>query len=133
MKVSFEIATAEIEKWLDSKKISQLRREKNIGSFETLVGLVREGSLVVNDDMSVTLSLNFPIKSPEGTDSVSSLKFKQRMSEAELEPNRKLVGGSGNAAILMATAITVTGELHAILKKCDSIDMENIHNICIFF
>jgi len=127
-RIPFETASQEIENWLNSKKIPQKRQQKQAVSVEALTDLIQEGTLIVNEDFTLTLKLNFPenIK-------MNELVFKHRISEFELAPNRKLVNSNDPQSGLVATAATLTNQLPTLIQKLDSIDLENVNHIAVFF
>src|ERR1700745_753597 len=74
--VDAETAKAEIEKWLDNKKISPKKREIQKDTIETLVDAVSEGLLIVKEDFSLEQTLKFPT---DGEISIKKLEYKPRL------------------------------------------------------
>lgn len=79
--VTIEIATAEIDKWLDAKKVPAAKRAEHAIYRDRLIGAVMDGSLVVNDDLTLTQNLVWPIE--VAGKEISELKYKQRITADE--------------------------------------------------
>ncbi|HTH58231.1 MAG TPA: phage tail assembly protein [Cyclobacteriaceae bacterium] len=134
MAVSLEVASAEVSKWLDSKKISQAKRENKLaGNIEILTNAIADGSLVMNpDDFTFEQTLKFPLQA-DGQPEVPKLKFKNRLKVGSIQN-----GMAGNRpGDMIANVNTVIAALVSLpkelVKLLDTEDYEVASNIAFFF
>lgn len=127
-----KMAKETIEKWLDSKRISEKDRTTQEGTIENLVEAVRYGNLVLNEeDFSLTQSLVFPLGTHE---EVSQLTYKNRIADRDIEPYRKLVKGDDINGILTRTILALTDKPVNVIRGLDkSTDRQLADSIAIFF
>ncbi len=128
MQVSKEIAEKEIEKWLDFKKVKAKKKEAYKDAIESLVDAVSEGSLVLNEDFSLTHKLIFPVGN-EGA--FKDLTYKPRIDVATIQ---KYANGatSGDARVL-STIAALSGQASTIISKMDTEDYGIASSVAIFF
>jgi hypothetical protein len=131
-KIGRDIATLEVEKWLDHKKVKEKKRTAYEDAIETLVDAVCEGSLIVNDDFTLKTKLDFPL-GIDGT--IKEFVFKSRVDINTV--NAQMTGvkpGDGGARIL-ATIAALTGQSKSVLGKMDSgsEDYNIASSIALFF
>lgn len=130
--ISKDISTVEIEKWLNFLKVREKKRTAYKDAIETLTDAVSEGVLVVNEDCTLKLKLDYPI----GVDStIKELTFKDRLEINTLQPHMLGVkSGDGDGRIL-ATIAGLTGQPKSVLGKIrlGSEDYNIASSIAIFF
>jgi len=127
-KVNFETATKEVEKWLDFKKIKPRRREQLQALIDTLVDSVQVGQLVLEDEMSFRMTLDFPVAE------MSELKFKPRITDAELSKyKRNIKGADAWDTQQLVLLCGLTEQTTEIIKRMDTNDRNTADAIIIFF
>jgi hypothetical protein len=134
MALAQEVANDEVSKWLDSKKISQAKRQNKLsGNIEILANAIADGSLVMNaDDFTLEQTLKFPLQA-DGQPEVSKLKFKNRLKVGSIQN-----GMTGNKpGDMIANVNTVISALVSqpkeLVKLLDTEDYEVASNIAFFF
>lgn len=130
MQISKEIAIADVNRWLDHKRVRQTKREEYKQHIESLVSAVQDGLLTVEEDCIITQHLLFPIGE---NGSIEDLKFKPRLSQEQLNPYvSKLSSGSADER-LRAYICALTGQAVGIVSKLDSEDNTISQSIAVFF
>jgi hypothetical protein len=128
--VSKDIAQADVNKWLDYKKIGESKRNSNQGQIDSLVDAISEGNLIVNEDMSITHVLKFPL---DGETTVTELKYKARMNSEAVLPHLNGVKPTDVDGRMVAYTAALTSQLKAIIKKLDTEDSTLAHAVVVFF
>lgn len=123
-------AKAEIEKWLDHKKIRQTIREKNSDNIDQLVECIMDGSLTLNDNFEFEQELAHPVGDEKKID---KLIFKPRLKMFEIQQRTKGVKVSETSEYVMAYVSALTGQPAAVLKQLDSSDYGIGQNLAVFF
>lgn len=132
-KISREVAQAEVEKWLDYKRVNSKKRETYEDNIETLVESITNGFLTLGEDHVFQHSLKFPITNSDGETTVSTLEYKPRIKVSEIQKYMqgiKPTDGDGRVAGLIAA---LTGKTKAIVKDMDTEDYTISQAIAIFF
>lgn len=128
-KVSFEKATEEVEKWLDSKRIPAKKLEGLSSMKDNLVDQVMDGNLLVNEDLTLTQILVFA----DGM-AVDSLSYKNRITSKDLEPHKRIVKGDTFEDNLTRVIMACTGQPVNVLRNLDtSTDRALAESIAVFF
>lgn len=125
--VSIEVATKDIERWLDSKRISERNRTRQKDEIESLISGVCDGILIVNEDATITQKLLFPIN---GT---SELKFKNRITDTQLRPYLKNIPATDIYAQLTGYIAALTETLGGVISLLDTEDRRYARAIALFF
>jgi hypothetical protein len=130
-KVSLEIATEEVTKWLDKKKVYTSTRELYKDSVDTLIEAMVEGDLSLDTETFVfTHKLLMPL---EGELSITEFKYKHRMNDNMLKPHLNGVKPSDADGRLTALIAALTDQPKNIISKLDSADKKICTSIAIFF
>jgi len=130
-KLTAEMAQAEVEKWLDWKKILKDHRENHKDSIETIQSAMEEGVLILNPDtMEFTQTLFFPIGENQ---EISELKFRARMTDKDQHPYMKGVSATDGDERLVAIMAALTKQPKGIIKSLDSSDRRITRSIASFF
>lgn len=129
-KVDIETATNEINRWLDYKKVDGKTRETNKDGIERLINGVCDGTLVMEDDCTITHTLKFPT---DGDGQIKELKYKPRVKVNAIHMH--LQGGSSTDFDFrtLATAAAISGQHKNVLKTLDSEDYKITQAITFFF
>lgn len=126
-----ETAQAEIEEWLDYKKVSKGKRESNEAYEEILVDAVKWGNLEKDEDFNLILNLHFPIGTK--TEKITKLTFKPRLNRADLDNPLRNVKADDAEGRIVAYESALTGQPKGIIKKMDTEDQRIADAIAIFF
>ena len=130
-KVNIEVATKEVNDWLDSKKVSDKDKELNQDQIDKLIDAVCNGYLVVNDDDTLSQTLKFPIK---GEDSeIKELKYKNRVTVKEIQTQMTGTKSGDFIGMLTAYISAATVMPKAFLKNLDTQDWSLAQAIGVFF
>ena len=113
--ISEEMATNEMNKWLDHKNVSKRKRNKKETKqqIETLIDSVmdKEGKKVVID----------------------KLTFKPRLLLEDVESHLMNVKSTNTIGMLAAYTAALTGKSSSVLKKIDTDDNKTAQAIVMFF
>ena len=116
--ISREVAEAEINSWLDKKKIKSSQRETNKDSIETMIHYMMDGELVIDEATGQLIhSLVFPIGEGE---SIKKLTYKNRLNDKMLEPFMKGVNVRELSSIYAAYIAALTDTPKSILLQLES-------------
>jgi hypothetical protein len=131
-KVQFDLAKAEVEGWLDKKRIPSKKRESLSGMNENLIDAVVEGDLSIDEETGVmTHTLVVPIGENEGC---KELKYKLRITAKDVEPHKRLIKGSDFGDELTRIILALTGAPINIIRQLDmGTDRSIAEAIAVFF
>ncbi|MFA6057282.1 MAG: hypothetical protein WC756_03720 [Taibaiella sp.] len=134
--VSFDIAKKEINAWLDGKRVSDSKREKEhiADAIETLIDAISYGDATIDPEkMTITQALRFPILNEDSKPVLSSLTFKPRLRTNELKDRTASVKQGDGIGRICAIAGALTGQATAIIEKMDTEDMAIVNAVAVFF
>lgn len=131
--VSLDVATETIESWLDYKKIKPKKREAGKPYIDNLIDAVQAGSLILNDDHSLDLILDWPIGI--GTSQpIEKLNFKARITQLDKDKASKGVLDKSVDGSILITICALTGQSANVIKNLDeSTDRSIADSIALFF
>lgn len=130
-KVNRETAEAEINSWLDYKKINEKKRENYKDNISALVDAVCDGILSVNPDTKELIqTLNFPIGDEM---KVSKLEFKPRLTVGSVQSHLNGVKATDADGRIIAYVAALTSQPKELIKKLDTEDNSVAQSIAIFF
>jgi len=132
-KVSAEIARQDVERWLDFKRVSAKKRAAVADTIEAIAEAIEQGTLVVNDDCSITHKLIFPIENSEGQQTVEELKYKARVTTEAISIRMRDVKLTDAHGMFIAYASALTNQSTALIKKLDTEDFRVAQSIVTFF
>jgi len=127
MEVSIEVAQADIERWLDGTKVMGSKRAKSKADIELMTDAICDGLLIVNEDLTLTQNLLYPL---EG---VSSLTYKSRLSVEEPASRLKQFKADDIHGMVLAYVATLTSKPNALIGKVDRKDYSIATAIAGFF
>jgi len=128
--VDKETATADVEKWLDAKRVRAGKRESNKDTIETLIEAVQYGQLVVNEDCTLTHLLDAPIA---GDTALTELTYKLRLTVSETHSKMKGVKAGDVDGRVIALVSALCSKPAAIIGKLDTADYSVSQNVALFF
>jgi hypothetical protein len=129
-KVNKEMASEEVNSWLDAKKISSKKREVQADTIETLIDAVMEGHLTLKEDKSFDMALKFPL---EGEQPLNVLNFKSRIKTETVARHLQGVKPSDVDGRLLAYVAALTSQTKALIGKLDTEDQSLAQAIAVFF
>ena len=128
--VNAHTALIDINKWLDYKRIKPNKRENYTDQIEALTAAIEDGSLVLNDDYTLTLKLEVPT---EGEPGISQLKFAPRLTVGQIHAQMNGVKSTDADARLIAMVAALTSMPKGVINKLDTGDYGICQNIALFF
>jgi hypothetical protein len=130
-KISIEIATLEIDNWLDKKKVYESTRESQKDNIDLLIESVMRGDITIDETTNeITHKLLFP---DAVNDAVREMKYKPRLNDAALTPHLQGVSPKDADGRLLAHVAALTAQPKAILRNLDSADKKIMMSIAVFF
>ncbi len=130
-KVNRETATADINAWLDAKRVSTKKREAYSDSIETLIDAVEMGDLVLRKaDNFLIQTLQVPT---DGEAPVKTLEFKPRLQVFEIHKQQENEKATDSNVIILAYVAALTGQVKGVIKKLYTDDYRICQSIAIFF
>lgn len=131
--VEISVATGDINRWLDYKKVSDTKRESKKAAVEALVSEVTDGYLSVMEDFKLQYKLKFPIEDSEGNIYLEKLDFVPRLQAKDLFPYMKGVKAGDLDGSLRANICALTKQSMGVISKLDTEDMAVAESIAVFF
>lgn len=129
--VDYETAEADVDSWLDHKRVKPRKRESNKEAIEELIDSVMYGQLKIDSDtLNITQVLDFPI-GEEG--SIKEIIHKPRVHVSAVNSKLKGVKAGDVDGRLLAYTSALTGKPVGVLGKLDTGDNAVAQNIAVFF
>lgn len=128
--VALEVAKKDVDKWLDFKRFTPARREEVAENIKNFINSVSDGTVIINEDFTVTHNLMFPFENEIKT---LSLTYKARLDAGtvqRLTQNNK--AGDFDARVLSYVA-ALSGQPKGVILKMDTEDYRIAQNYAIFF
>jgi hypothetical protein len=129
--VNIELAKAEVKKWLDHKKISEKKREKNQDNIEALVEAIVDGHLALNE---TKFTFTHTLKFPTGENGqLTKLEYKSRLEVKEIQMQMQGIKSTDLHGIIISYACALTGKPRGVIAALDSEDYAIVQGIASFF
>lgn len=125
--VDIEVARAEINGWLDYKKITPAKRQAHKEFIESLVEAVSIGALTIDEEKVITHNLLFPL---EG---MKEIKYKPRISTGLVEIRLKGVDNTNANAMFIAYIGALSNVNVGLINKLDTEDFKIARAVASFF
>lgn len=145
-KVPQSMAMEEFQKWLDYKKTKinlvfnessskedDEDEEESSKATTEIITAIMDGNLVVNEDLSLTYNLLFPVKDENGQNALSSLTMKPRLTADEVSQATKGVTKKDPQGVFIGYLHVLSGEVKGLIKKTDSQDYSLLQKIVMYF
>lgn len=129
--MSLELATAEVDKWLDRKKLLPSRRNNARTTIENLAEAVQFGILAIKDDGTIIHTLQDPVTDTNGTPVLTELTYKARISTDEVLKAYGRLKNNTPDAQLIALIELLTGS--SFITKLEVGDLSIAKSIGVFF
>jgi hypothetical protein len=133
-KISREIASQEINSWLDYKKVNDKKREAFADSIETLIDSICDGSLSLTPEKVLVQELRFPIgEDGKETMAIKSLSFKPRLKIQTIHMHLQGVKNGDADGRVLAYVAALSSTPKDALRGMDTEDFSIGQAIAIFF
>lgn len=132
-KISEELALAEVQKWLDFKKVDEDAIDNVEKQKKEIAKSISRGHLILKKDMSFEHILKFPILDDGGKPFREKLVYRPRLKLSEVERETDKVNMSNSFQLIRAYISALTGENSGIIKGLDTSDQKIATSIAIFF
>ncbi len=132
-KLDDERAMADVETWLEFKRISPIVREQQIENIELIKSYIKYGVLTLNQDHTITHKLLFPLESPSGETVLSELTYQARVSIEKINLKMKGYGLKDLNGRMLGYVYAITGQPQNMLNKLDTEDLKIAQAISAFF
>jgi hypothetical protein len=132
-KVTKEIASETVLKWLDHKQVDDDKREDLKASIKAMENAVVYGLLVLDDKFNFQYKLKFPLKDEGGSIVLKELTFKPRMATYEADDKLKHITDPSTNEMLRCYASALASENMGTMKLMDSEDTRISTAIASFF
>jgi hypothetical protein len=132
-KIKREVAEAEVESWLDKKKVFQETRDRYKDHIEIMIEAIMNGVLFLNQDsFEWTHSLLFPL-GDDGKEQITELKYRCRVNEKLVLPHTRGLKSDDADGRFNALIAAVTSESKGVIVSLDSADKRIATSIGVFF
>jgi hypothetical protein len=128
-----EKATAELNAWLDHKKVSEKKRTSNADGIETLTDALISGTIAIGDDKKIKHTLLFPIENSEGVQTIKELEYKPRLTVGEINTRMKGIKATDMDGRIVAYGSALSGQPLAIMSALDTEDSRIVQAVAMFF
>lgn len=126
--VNRKTAQAEIQRWIEAKRIKGAILEAKKPQIEILIQAVQEGDLIVNEDCTLTQNLVFE------TGGETKLTYKTRITQADIDKAKENVKGNDFDTFILRTQYALTDAMVNVLRNLDlSTDRVLADTIAVFF
>lgn len=133
VKVPFSVAEKEVIAWLDFKKIGSKAREVYSDNIDSIIDRVVDGTLSFDDQKSILHNVLFPVENTDGVVVLSSLVYKPRVAQREINTAMRGVKQSDSDGRVTGYLSAITGQPKGVLATLDSVDMAIAQNVVVFF
>lgn len=131
--LSPEMAQAEVQKWIEAKRPNKKTLEKaNEEIIPQLEEAFLDGFLSLDENNRIVQKLQYPIKNSAGETTVTSLTYKLRLTQGEINRLSEGTGGNPNLTLL-AYVCAAASQSKNIINALDSEDFKLASNIALFF
>lgn len=131
-KIPLSTAEAEIEKWLDFKKVKERKRENLKENIDYMIDSICDGSLILRDDMHLVQKLSFPMKADD-KDSITELVYKPRLQLREINVKMKGLKPTDADGRIVGYTRALTDQPAAVITNLDTEDNTLAQHITGFF
>ena len=129
-KIDRSVAVAEVEKWLDKKKVLQSVKEQFQDNIDLLADAISEGHLILGEDFTFKHTLLHPFGEEE---KVTELTYKSRLNDKMLKPYLNGVKIGDSEGRFLAYIAALTSQPRGVLENMDSVDKKISMAIAVFF
>jgi F420-0:gamma-glutamyl ligase-like protein len=128
--IAANVARAEVEKWLEFKRVKDRHRESNSETIDHLVEAFEDGTLILDDDHNIIMHLTFGVGEGE---KIQTLKFKPRLKVGEIHNSMKGIKSTDADARILAYIATLTEQPIGVIRQLDTEDYRISSSMVVFF
>lgn len=128
--VALKVATTEVHRWLEIKRIRTKKQEQNKDTIDNLIDAFMDGTLSLDENGTITMQLAFGVG--EG-DAIVKLDFKPRITVGEIHSAMSGIASTDPDARILAYIATLTSSPPAVIRKLDTEDYGVASSIVVFF
>lgn len=128
--MAFEVAEADVNRWLDFKQVSEKKREGNKENIEAMIEEIQKGSMKINDDFTISYDLRNPIGEEIKT---IQLQFRGRVKMRDIQTALRGVDSKDLQGWVIAYTAAVTQNPKPLIAQMDSVDFGICQAIVSFF
>lgn len=133
-KIPLKTAQAEVDKWLDFKKVKTQKRENNKEQIELIVDAVCDGTLVLDEKTLVfTHKLLFPLGNSDNEGTIKELTYKPRLMVRDINAKMKGVKANDPDGRIVSYVSALTDQPSGIIASLDTEDNSLAQQIVSFF
>ncbi len=133
-KIPLETAQAEVQSWLDYKKVSDQKQKNLKENTDIMAHAIVDGRLVLRaEDMHFVHALSFAVKNASGKETVSELVYKPRLTVKDVNDRMKGVKPADGDARIVRLVGAITGQPSAVLENLDTEDNSLAQQFASFF
>lgn len=130
-KVIEEIASSDVTKWLDLKKINERAREEKKDAVDALVAAIMDGSILIKDDGTIVQTLKFA--TGDNKDGVTFLEYQARLKTQALQLSLQGLKLGDGYGIIVSVIAALTKQPKGVIKDLDTEDFKVGQSIASFF
>lgn len=132
--VSLDIATADINSWLEYKKASERKIEAYKENIDSLIDAICEGQIIVNNNPDGSVNLTHILKFPVGKDiQITKFDYSPRLAVGTVQKHLQGVKSTDADGRLMAYVAALTNQPKSIIALLDTEDYSIAQAIALFF
>lgn len=128
-----EVAEAEVNKWLELKKVAERKRVDFAEQIENLIDAVMAGNLLFDDEGNIIQKLKNPIKGEDGKVTLDQLKYSPRVRMEDVRVQLATVKQNDTIGMVFAYMAAATKVQRGVLKEIMSDDFNTCSAIMGFF
>ena len=132
-KIALDVAKADIDKWLNYKKVKPGKRESYSDNIEKMIEAVQDGTMIVEKDHKLKYKLAFPLKNSDKEETVTHLTFVPRLTVREITARMKGIKSGDADARVMGYVAALTNTPAGVLGDLDTEDNSICQAIATFF
>ena len=132
-KIDRQTAENDVISWLEKKKVFQETREKFKDHIDIIIEAIQNKALVLNPDFTFEHTLLFPLCDEQENPLTTSLTYKARINDKQVQPHMRGVKNDDVDNRLNALIAALTNTSKGIISSLDSADKRISTAIGVFF
>lgn len=131
MRIDTETATKDCKRFIEALKINDIKLQKLEAEKETIIELIENGYVIINEDGSVIYNLLYPIVSDSDSVEIDHLNFSIR--RVRIEDIEKKLNGKNDIENGRKLIGFLTKTNSGLISKFDADDVKYLSDIAAFF
>jgi len=129
-KINRDAAISDFERWLDYKRVSEIKREQSQEQENVIVDGIVSGVVTIDDDCNIHQGLVFPVEGEAGFD---ELVYRPRINRKMLQSKLRGVKSDDADGRISAYAAALTNKAVLQITKLDTEDLRIADAIVMYF